>query len=238
MNQAITVELQFFLISVLSGGILLLIYDLLRIIRRLMKHDSFFIALEDMIFWVGASLFIFSMMYKENDGVIRGFSIMGMLIGMILYHYIIDDILVNLIVRLIRTLISPFIILMNKLKKCIRRIWDISSNFVNFIIRRLKKRTKSVKIALDKRKQAASVKRKQHREEKLIRKQKASEKKQAKKAQLRKEKSSKKKPDKTQKGKERPDTAKLERVRPETEKSDKSKTGKTNSKRNRQNQAD
>jgi hypothetical protein len=66
MNHAISVELQFFLISVLWGSILLLIYDLFRIFRRLVKHDTFFVALEDLIFWVAASLFIFAMMYRRT----------------------------------------------------------------------------------------------------------------------------------------------------------------------------
>jgi hypothetical protein len=63
MNPAISVELHFFLTSILWGVILLVAYDVLRIFRRLIKHDAFFIALEDLIFWVVASLFIFAMIY-------------------------------------------------------------------------------------------------------------------------------------------------------------------------------
>lgn len=182
MNQAISVELQFFLVSVLSGGILLLVYDILRILRRLMKHDSFFVALEDLIYWVGASLFIFAMMYKENDGIIRGFSILGMLIGMVLYHYIIDDILVNLIVKLIKTLISPFVFVINKIKGFLKLIWKQGKKVVNFFTRQLKKRTKSVKITMDKRKQTSTARKQKHLEEKNRKKSKQTEKKQAKKA--------------------------------------------------------
>lgn len=170
MNQAISVELKLFLISVLSGGILLLVYDLLRIIRRLIKQDSFLVALEDLFFWVGASLFIFAMMYRENNGVIRGFIILGMAIGMILYHNMFGDFFVDLIVKLIRTLISPFVFALKKIKQFILYIWNKGVKVMNFILRQLKKRTKSVKIALDKRKLASSSKKQKNQEYKLRKK--------------------------------------------------------------------
>lgn len=168
MNHAISVELQFFLISVLWGSILLLVYDSQRIFRRLIKHDSFFIALEDLAFWVAASLFIFAMMYRENNGIIRGFSVMGMSIGMVLYHYILSDFLVNMITKLIRTLISPISFAMNGVKRFIKFVWSREKKVLNFIIRRLKKRTKSVKIALIKRRQASAAKKQKRTEKKML----------------------------------------------------------------------
>ncbi|MDD3173102.1 MAG: spore cortex biosynthesis protein YabQ [Herbinix sp.] len=179
MNHDISVELQFFLISVLWGAILLLVYDCLRIFRRLIKHDTFFVALEDLIFWVFASLFIFIMMYKENNGIIRGFSVMGMAIGMVLYHYIVSDFIVSMITKLIRTLISPFVFAINKIKGFVRFIWLRGKKAVNFIIRRLKKWTKSVRIALNKRKQVTAVQRQQRLKEKMLKNQKKEEKKQS-----------------------------------------------------------
>jgi spore cortex biosynthesis protein YabQ len=159
MNQAITVELQFFLISILWGVLLLLVYDGLRIIRRLIKHDSFFVAVEDLIFWVLASLFIFAMMYKENNGIIRGFSVMGMAIGMVLYHYILSEFLVNFVTKFIKTLFRPFGIAFGWVKRFVLYLQSIGKKIVNFLIKRLKKTGKSVKITLDTRKKAADVKR-------------------------------------------------------------------------------
>ncbi|MDF2944786.1 MAG: hypothetical protein K0S01_3644 [Herbinix sp.] len=170
MNHAITVELQFFLRSILWGGLLLLVYDGLRIIRRLIKHDSFFVAVEDLIFWVAASLFIFIMMYKENNGIIRGFSVMGMAIGMILYHYIVSELLVNAITKFIRTLFRPFAIAFGKVKRFILYLISIAKKIVKFILRRLKKLRKSVKIVLSKRKQKMDVKHQKRMEKKALEK--------------------------------------------------------------------
>jgi spore cortex biosynthesis protein YabQ len=176
MNQAISVELKFFLVSIISGAVLLAIYDILRILRRLIKHGSFLIALEDLLFWVGASLFLFAMMFIENDGIIRGFSIMGMAIGMVLYHGVLSELLVNLITKLIRLLFSPFAFVCRKVKAFIVMLIKQGKRIVNFFSGRLKKRTKSVRMALDKRKQKKMQQKKQRAEEKRQAKVKAGKK--------------------------------------------------------------
>ena len=179
VNQAITIELQFFLISILWGGILLLVYDGLRVIRRLIKHDSFFLAVEDLIFWVLASVSIFAMMYRENNGIIRGFSVMGMAIGMVLYHYIFSEILVNIITKFIRTLIRPFTMAYNKIKKFVLFLMSKAKNAIKLLLMQLIKLMKSVRIALTTRKQALTVKRRKNSEKKALEKVKMKEQRQA-----------------------------------------------------------
>lgn len=157
MNPSITVELQFFLISILWGGILMLAYDVLRILRRMIPHDSFFIALEDFFFWVIASLFIFAMIYKVNDGIIRGFSALGVVLGGVLYHYSISDFLVrtisnllHILMRYMKLLLTPFRLAGQKLLKLFR--------LINKLLFRLKNKLISVKIALSVKKQASKKK--------------------------------------------------------------------------------
>lgn len=190
MNPALTVELQFFLISILSGAILLLVYDIYRILRRVIKHNNFFIALEDLVFWIAASLFIFAMLFKENDGIIRGFAIIGMAIGMVLYHNILSDLIVNLITRLIQALISPFIFVLKKVKSFLLFIWKRVDKVKKIIARRLKKQAKSVKMIMDKKRQTALAKKQKRLAEKAVKKQKQQEIKQA--AKQAKKKNSKK----------------------------------------------
>lgn len=188
MNHAISIELQFFLISILSGAIILLVYDVLRIIRRLIKHDSFFIALEDLFFWVVASLFIFIIIYKENDGIIRGFSVMGMAIGMVLYHFTLSELFVRIITKVIHMLLSPLIFVINKIKKFIRFLWNRGKKIVNLVLIRLIKWSKSVRIALNKRKQAALDKHRIRSDHIMQKKQKKNDEKQARKKDRKKTK--------------------------------------------------
>ncbi len=152
MNPSITIELQFFLISVLWGGILLVAYDVLRIIRRIIRHGAILIAIEDLIYWLAASLFIFSMIFQENNGIIRGFSIIGMLLGSILYHFGISELLVKAVTKLIQTLLSPFKAVFNQMKRILKSLLKRCASTINKILFRLKKRKKSGKITLKTRK--------------------------------------------------------------------------------------
>ena len=172
MNHAITMELQFFLISILWGAIVLLAYDGFRIIRRIIRHNGFFLAIEDLIFWMIAGLFIFSMIYRENNGVIRGFSVMGMAIGMVLYHYILSDFLVSFITKIIRALLRPFRFIIKKIKQLLRFLISIGKRMVNFLFRGLKKCNQSVRITLNNRKQRRNAKRKKRRSKKALKKKK------------------------------------------------------------------
>lgn len=149
MSKDITVELQFFLISILWGALILILYDILRILRRVIKHNYFFIAIEDLLFWVISSLFIFAMIYNENNGIIRGFSIMGMALGMVIYHFLLSKFVVKLISELIKLILRPFRFVDNSLKKFSRFLVSKIRKFLKILSMRLKKIAKSVKIAIN-----------------------------------------------------------------------------------------
>ncbi|TAH71558.1 MAG: hypothetical protein EWM47_04380 [Anaerolineaceae bacterium] len=166
MNQGITIELQFFMISILWGALVLLAYDLLRILRRIIRHNTFFVAVQDLVFWVLASVFIFAMIYVKNSGTIRGFSVMGMVMGMVIYHYILSDWIVKLISRLILLLLRPFFIVINYIRKGLRYFKNKIKLLNNRIYGQLKRKSKSVKILLDSRRQKRIQKKKDRKNEK------------------------------------------------------------------------
>lgn len=159
MNDAIMIELRFFCTSVLWGVLLLVFYDVLRIIRRIIAHNGFFIALEDLIYWVISSLLIFRMMYRQNNGIIRGFAILAMLLGMILYHSALSELLVDMISGMINKIIGligkviifilkPFKFLFCGIKRIFVWIFSKIKKFLHFLLKILKKFWKSSKIAV------------------------------------------------------------------------------------------
>ncbi len=150
MNEEIIMQLQFFAISILWGGIILLIYDVLRIFRRLKKHGNIMIAAQDILFWIAASIFIFVMIYQVNNGIIRGFCVMGMAIGMVIYHFIISELFVEMVTRLFRLLLKPFGIAFGFIRKAGRAVGTRGKKAVKFIKSQLKKGMKSVKISGEK----------------------------------------------------------------------------------------
>ena len=76
---------QLFLLAAALGAGLLLCYDFLRIFRRLIRHKTWGIAAEDLLFWLCCALVMFGFMYRMNEGVIRGFLVLGTAVGMVLY---------------------------------------------------------------------------------------------------------------------------------------------------------
>lgn len=127
MNQFITTQVKFFLMSVAWGAILLVMYDCLRIFRKVVKHGAVLMSIEDIIYWTISSVLIFRMMYRLNDGIIRGFSLLGILIGMVLYKYTISDDVVKGI---------SFVLI--KVKMMMKKVIHILLKPILFLIKRAK----------------------------------------------------------------------------------------------------
>ncbi len=119
MSFIIMEELMLFLHALLAGVGLLILYDILRILRRIIPHGGLLVAAEDILYWIFNALFIFYMMYRENSGAVRGYVIAGIVIGMLGYNltlspYLVDGIskLLNMVIRgirkIIKTVLRPF----------------------------------------------------------------------------------------------------------------------------------
>ena len=77
-------ELVIFLVSVVTGIMLRLVYRSISIFRQLVEHSLFIIGIEDIIFWLGAALYVFVQIYHTSDGSIRWYFILGVALGVVL----------------------------------------------------------------------------------------------------------------------------------------------------------
>ena len=59
-------ELCIFLQAVLAGNLIYLAYSVIRVIRRLWKHNLFFVSIEDLVFWIATGIFLFIKMYQTS----------------------------------------------------------------------------------------------------------------------------------------------------------------------------
>lgn len=82
-------ELEVFVHAVLSGIIVYGVYTLIRIIRRIIKHSLLGISIEDFLFWVGTSFYLFIQIYNTSDGRVRWYFVLGIVAGMILLALVI-----------------------------------------------------------------------------------------------------------------------------------------------------
>ncbi|RHQ16055.1 sporulation protein [Clostridium sp. AM48-13] len=67
------------------GIALMMMYDGLRIFRWLVRHSSFWTGMEDAAYWLFASFATFRLLFGQNDGVLRGYAVAGVLGGMVFY---------------------------------------------------------------------------------------------------------------------------------------------------------
>ena len=80
-------ELEVFVHAVLSGIVVYGVYTLIRIARRIVKHNLLTVSIEDFLFWVGTSFYLFIRIYNNSDGKVRWYFVLGIAAGMILLSF-------------------------------------------------------------------------------------------------------------------------------------------------------
>lgn len=91
MSAYIQVEVELAVRSFLLGIFLLMIYDCLRLLRLLIVHGKLWTGLEDFLYWIYSAIMTFSLLYRENDGVLRGYVIVSVFLGMFLYDRLVSS---------------------------------------------------------------------------------------------------------------------------------------------------
>lgn len=117
MNQ----ELLLLLHAVWIGIVLLILYDVLRIFRGVIPHSDFWIATQDLCYWILSALYIFVKMYQENHGLIRCFVFAGILLGMLCYHNTVSPFFVSFFVRILKIPVKYIRLGIKRLKYGIKR---------------------------------------------------------------------------------------------------------------------
>lgn len=162
MSQDIIQEVTFFLHSITMGIVITFVYDWFLILRKLIKHNIFWISFEDFLFWAACGLGVFYMLYRENNGVLRWFTVLGATIGMILYKLIASKIFVHImstiiykimwfIFRIIQIIVKPLKWLFSIIKKAAIFLKKNLKKCQNFIKNKLTYFLKTLKIVLCKR---------------------------------------------------------------------------------------
>ena len=147
---AINLETRFFLISILWGIILVLVYDMILVLRRIVPHNKIVKFFEDVVFWIVSGFLIFKMMYQVNEGKVRSFAILGVCLGMFIVQYSISDYIVIYLSRGIKTVFRLVKKLIQFVLKPVRFIWKRIKWIGVFFGKKLKGPLKLPKKALKK----------------------------------------------------------------------------------------
>ena len=88
VSEGIFRELQILGYAILLGGGLAAAYDLLRILRRIIPRGIILVSLEDLCYWIAVWIIVFSFLFQENSGGIRGYIVGAIPLGAVIYHYL------------------------------------------------------------------------------------------------------------------------------------------------------
>lgn len=145
MSQYIINEVCFLLNSIIMGIIITFIYDFVLIWRRLVRHNLFFISLEDFVFWVTCAIAVFYMLYEENNGILRWFAVFGAALGMMVYKLIIGKHFVQITTTIVQKEIHIIKKICGILFRPIKWILKKVKVFLKFLLKNGKKKTKYAK---------------------------------------------------------------------------------------------
>ena len=122
VSGSIQNEMMLFGSAVLLGAALMLLYDVIRICRRILPRGIILVSIEDVIFWIVFGIAVFILLYRENDGAVRGFIVGGIAVGLFLYYQLLGRWLMKWMGVLIRSLKKRLKKAMEKVKiKLIKR---------------------------------------------------------------------------------------------------------------------
>lgn len=128
-----------FLVFSLTGVIIGIVFDIFRVLRMIYKTSDIATYIEDILFWVLAGIIILYNIWYFNDGEIRLFMILGIIMGAIIYALTLSNIFIK---------INSFI--MSKIKTIMSFLYTIFKIPVKFIINIVKKVKNSVNIGTKK----------------------------------------------------------------------------------------
>ena len=102
-------QVYLFVLFILNGMIIGLLFDIFRILRKSFKTKDFIIYFEDILFWILAGISIIFFMYKFSDGNLRLFMLLGLIIGEIIYLISFSRIIINVSMIIINNILKQII---------------------------------------------------------------------------------------------------------------------------------
>lgn len=94
-------ELVLFMNSLWYGAVLMMLYDGLRILRRVFSHSALMVGVEDLLFWIGSSFFLFTVFFRENSGILRMYLFVGVGVGVLAWHFSLSSFFVGVLVKIL-----------------------------------------------------------------------------------------------------------------------------------------
>ena len=128
-----------FIVFSLTGVVIGILFDFFRILRRSFKTSNIITYVEDVLFWILTGVLILYNIWYFNNGEIRIYMFLGIIMGLLIYMLTLSNIIVSLFSKILKMLIRileiPF-----------KTIISIFHKIITIIIIIFNKFTKKIKI--------------------------------------------------------------------------------------------
>lgn len=128
-----------FLVFSLTGVAIGILFDFFRILRRSIKTSNLATYIQDILFWILTGIIVLYSIWYFNNGELRIFVFLGLIIGLLIYMTTLSSIIVKIFTKLL-------VILINILNVPFKMIYSLISKIITGIAVLFNKFTKKLKI--------------------------------------------------------------------------------------------
>lgn len=111
-----------FLVFSLTGVAIGVLFDFFRILRRTIKTSNVITYVEDVLFWILTGLLVLYNIWYFNNGEIRIFMFLGIILGVLIYMSTLSNILINIFSKILQTIIRILEMPIKTILKILKRI--------------------------------------------------------------------------------------------------------------------
>ena len=122
-------QLYNFFIFIILGMLVSFIFDFFRALRKTFKTNDVITYIEDILFWIISGFLIMSSIFKFNDGEIRFYLFVGLLLGIFIYIIL----LTKLINKILEILMKPIKGVLNIIISIFKRFYNFINNFCSSV---------------------------------------------------------------------------------------------------------
>lgn len=127
-------EIYIFSLFILTGMIIGILFDIFRIFRKNFKTIDSITYIQDFLFWILTGIILLYSIFAFNNGELRGYIFVGIILGIFLYMLILSKLFIKIFSKIISLMKKILSVPINFLNKCvIKPLSNLLSRLLNWI---------------------------------------------------------------------------------------------------------
>lgn len=135
----ITNQAYLFLIFMVNGVLIGLLFDFFRIVRKVFNTNDFVTYIEDILFWILAGFSMLYSIFVFNNGQLRLYMFLGIILGAFIYMLYVSSYIIKVNVKIINGIKKIFGILILPFKAIYKILHKLLLKPITFLFINIKK---------------------------------------------------------------------------------------------------